>query len=73
VFVSDLRRAEQTAEIAFAGSSIPILRDARLREVDHGQLTGMRALDHLLHGIALDDLVDAPFDWQEGWSYTVPT
>jgi broad specificity phosphatase PhoE len=29
------------------------------------------ALDHLLHGAALEDLVDAPFGWQEGWRYTV--
>jgi len=31
------------------------------------------ALDHLLHGVALEDLLDAPFAWQEGWEYTVPT
>jgi alpha-ribazole phosphatase/probable phosphoglycerate mutase len=31
------------------------------------------ALDHLLHGAALEDLVGAPFAWQEGWHYTVPT
>ena len=30
------------------------------------------ALDHLLHGILLADLVDAPFGWHEGWHYTVP-
>jgi broad specificity phosphatase PhoE len=30
------------------------------------------ALDHLLAGAALHDLVVAPFDWQEGWSYTLP-
>jgi broad specificity phosphatase PhoE len=27
------------------------------------------ALDHLVHGTALEDLVAAPFDWQEGWEY----
>jgi len=42
VFVSDLRRAVETAVIAFAGSSIPIISDARLRECDYGQLNGMR-------------------------------
>jgi 2,3-bisphosphoglycerate-dependent phosphoglycerate mutase len=128
VFVSDLRRAAQTAQIAFAGSGIPILPDARLREVDYGQLTGMPvhrldqirgrhvdlpfpggesyrdvvvrvdlfldelrghhagdwilvighsatkwALDHLLHGTPLEDLLDAPFGWQEGWAYAMPT
>src|SRR5205814_3948072 len=27
------------------------------------------ALDQLLAGSALEDLVDAPFDWQPGWLY----
>ena len=30
------------------------------------------AMEHLLRGAALDDLVDAPFHWQEGWHYRVP-
>ena len=30
------------------------------------------ALDCLLNGARLEDLVDAPFNWQEGWRYTVP-
>jgi broad specificity phosphatase PhoE len=30
------------------------------------------ALDHLLAGAALSDLVVAPFDWQEGWFYRLP-
>jgi broad specificity phosphatase PhoE len=30
------------------------------------------ALDHLLTGAALPELVVAPFDWQEGWSSTLP-
>jgi broad specificity phosphatase PhoE len=29
------------------------------------------ALDHLLKGIALEELVDAPFGWQEGWRYVL--
>jgi broad specificity phosphatase PhoE len=29
------------------------------------------ALDHLVHGTPLEELVDAPFDWQEGWLYVV--
>jgi broad specificity phosphatase PhoE len=29
------------------------------------------ALDHLFHGTALEDLVGAPFAWQEGWHYTL--
>jgi broad specificity phosphatase PhoE len=31
------------------------------------------ALDHLLTGVPLEDLVGAPFVWREGWSYTLPT
>lgn len=30
------------------------------------------ALQHLLDGIPLEDLVDAPFDWQPGWYWTLP-
>jgi broad specificity phosphatase PhoE len=127
VFTSDLRRAVETAEIAFEGSPIEIRQDARLRECNYGDLNGapageldprrrfinqpypggesyhdcvekMRsflgdvarefesrrvlviahsaqrwALRHLLEGIPLEDLVDAPFEWQEGWDYIVPS
>jgi broad specificity phosphatase PhoE len=128
VFVSDLRRAVETVEIAFSGSGLPVYRDARLRECNYGVLNGMPvaqlaaerrrhidepfpdgqsyrqvvtqtrdflrelaaqwdgtrlaviahsankwALDYLLHGIALEDMVDAPFGWQEGWRYVLPT
>ncbi len=126
VFCSDLRRAVETAEIAFGDSGIPIHREPRLRECDYGDLNGMPvdrlaierarhieepfpggqsyrqvvdqtrellrdlavdwngrvlliahsanrwALDHLLHGRALEELVDAPFDWQPGWVYRLP-
>jgi broad specificity phosphatase PhoE len=30
------------------------------------------ALEHLLEGVPLEDLVVAPFDWREGWEYVVP-
>jgi 2,3-bisphosphoglycerate-dependent phosphoglycerate mutase len=43
VFTSDLRRAAQTAELAFAGSTVPILHDWRLRECDYGELNGAAA------------------------------
>lgn len=127
VFVSDLARAVETAELAFGGSGIPIVQDPRLRECNYGSLNGMAvtrleaeryrhvenpwpggqsyrqvvaqmrdflrdlaaardaetvvviahsankwALDHLLHGIPLEDLVDAPFNWRPGWLYTLP-
>jgi broad specificity phosphatase PhoE len=29
------------------------------------------ALDHLVNGRPLEELVDAPFDWQPGWTYLV--
>jgi broad specificity phosphatase PhoE len=41
VFSSDLGRAVETAEIAFGGSRIEVRLDARLRECDYGELTGM--------------------------------
>jgi broad specificity phosphatase PhoE/GNAT superfamily N-acetyltransferase len=128
VFVSDLRRAIETAEVAFAGRNVPVHQDARLRECNYGALNGepvarlskershhvdtpfpggqsyrevvartrsfLRdlaadfesrrvlviahsanrwALDCLLKGARLEDLVDAPFTWQAGWLYTLPT
>ncbi|MDP9265018.1 MAG: hypothetical protein M3O91_02700 [Chloroflexota bacterium] len=30
------------------------------------------ALDHLLRGAPLEDLVDAPFDWRPGWLNALP-
>ena len=27
------------------------------------------ALQHLLEGVSLEDLVAAPFEWQEGWLF----
>jgi len=126
VFTSDLRRAVETAEIAFAGTAIRIYRDARLRECNYGAMNGMPAaklkaerpvridrpfpggeswrqavdrvggflqelaqtqdgervlvighvatrwaLDHFVNGTPLAELVHAPFDWREGWIYTL--
>ncbi len=39
VFCSDLSRSFRTAEIAFGERSLPIIRDARLRECNYGDLT----------------------------------
>ncbi len=39
VYVSDLRRSWRTAEIAFAGTPLPIVRDPRLSECDYGLMT----------------------------------
>jgi broad specificity phosphatase PhoE len=30
------------------------------------------ALEHLLHGVPLEDLVGAPFHWREGWTFLLP-
>jgi 2,3-bisphosphoglycerate-dependent phosphoglycerate mutase len=45
VFTSDLRRAAQTAEIAFAETGIPVLYDWRLRECDFGARNGSPAAE----------------------------
>ena len=45
VFTSDLRRAVQTAELAFDNRDIPILYDWRLRECDFGTRNGSPAAD----------------------------
>lgn len=125
VFTSDLRRAVETAEIAFEGTELELREDARLRECNYGELNGAPvaeleprrrfvddpfpggesyrdcverfrrflddvtrefdgrrvlviahsaqrwALRHLLDGVPLEELVDAPFEWQEGWEYVV--
>jgi broad specificity phosphatase PhoE len=31
------------------------------------------SLDHLLNGIPLEQLVNAPFEWRPGWTYELPT
>jgi len=56
VFTSDLRRATQTAEIAFGGTGMPILCDWQLRECDFGTRNGSPGaeirqdrLDHCQH------------------------
>ena len=126
VYTSDLGRAIETAEIAFAGSDLPRRQDARLRECNYGELNGRPvaeidalkptrvdepypggesyrqvvertrgfladlvgeldgrrvlliahaanrwSLQHLLLGEPLEELVVAPFDWQEGWEYAL--
>jgi broad specificity phosphatase PhoE len=126
VYASDLGRAVETAELAFAGTDIPVRHDPRLRECDYGELNGAPvaevaavrrrhlhepfpggesyrevvdrtrafladvvarhdgerivviahsanrwALDDLVDGRPLEELVDAPFAWQPGWIYVV--
>jgi broad specificity phosphatase PhoE len=68
VFTSDLRRAVQTAELAFAGSNLPIVRDARLRECNYGELNGMpRAVLETERRLRIDE----PFLGGESWRQAV--
>ncbi len=66
VFTSDLRRAVETAEIAFGDTSLSILHDWRLRECDYGKLTGMpRAELHHNRRQHLDEPYPAGESWQQ--------
>lgn len=126
VYTSDLARTVKTAEIAFAGSGMPIRQDARLRECNYGRYNGSSAadlprvehvdapfpegesyqdvvarthsflldvaeewdgarivviahhanrlaLEVLLNGAPLADIVGGRHDWRPGWEYVVPT
>lgn len=64
VFTSDLRRAVETAELAFDGSGLPIRTDWRLRECNYGRLTGMPVAQLATERLAR---VDVPFP--DGESY----
>ncbi|WP_460072370.1 histidine phosphatase family protein [Streptomyces sp. YKOK-I1] len=45
VLASDLRRAVDTARIAFEGTAMPVRHDRRLRECDYGEFNGCRVAD----------------------------
>jgi 2,3-bisphosphoglycerate-dependent phosphoglycerate mutase len=64
VFTSDLGRAVETATLAFAGFSIPVFHDWRLRECDYGELNGAPVeevhADRRLH-------LDRPYPHGESW------
>jgi 2,3-bisphosphoglycerate-dependent phosphoglycerate mutase len=64
IFVSDLQRAVETVELAFADTDIPILKDWRLRECDYGQLNGA-ATAHV-HGDRRKFL-NQPYPGGESW------
>jgi len=66
VFTSDLGPALETAEIAFAGSSLPLVADARLRECDYGELNGTA---EPLHERAA--YLDLPYPGGESWGQAV--
>jgi 2,3-bisphosphoglycerate-dependent phosphoglycerate mutase len=58
VFTSDLRRAAETAEIAFGDTDITILHDWRLRECDFGLRNGSPAAELRLDRV---DYLDLPY------------
>jgi len=66
VFTSDLRRAVDTAEIAFAGSPLPLVADERLRECDYGELNGTPGP---IHDRAAH--LDVPYPSGESWRQAV--
>jgi broad specificity phosphatase PhoE len=64
IYVSDLARAQQTVQLAFAGSQIPIITDARLRECDYGGLNG-----HPVTELAPQRSSHVSLPWPGGESY----
>ena len=68
VVCSDLRRAVETVEIAFAGSPLPIRYDARLRECNYGDWNGMPRARLEAERVAR---IDVPFPGGESWREAV--
>lgn len=64
IFVSDLGRAVETVDVAFAGSGIPVLLDWRLRECDYGRLNGAPAAEVHRDRRAY---LDVPYPDGESW------
>jgi len=64
IVTSDLRRAVETAELAFEGSGLPMQIDWRLRECNYGLLNGMPVAQLATERLAR---INAPFP--EGESY----
>jgi 2,3-bisphosphoglycerate-dependent phosphoglycerate mutase len=68
VYTSDLARAIETAEIAFAGTDLPIFRDPRLRECNYGELNGRPRSE--VHDVRLRH-IDEPYPGGESWRQAV--
>ena len=68
VFSSDLRRAVETAEVAFSGSDVPVLLDWRLRECDYGDHTRAPAPEHVRDRALF---LDTPYPGGESWQQAV--
>jgi broad specificity phosphatase PhoE len=68
VFTSDLCRAVQTTDLAFAGTVMPVLHDWRLRECDYGSRNGSPAAE--FHSDRISYL-DQPYPGGESWRQAV--
>lgn len=68
VFSSDLRRAAETATIAFGETAVPILLDWRLRECDYGELNAGPAAGHAGNRARF---LDEPYPAGESWRQAV--
>lgn len=68
VFSSDLARATETVDLAFADHDVPVLLDWRLRECDYGELNGMSR--DRVHADRLAQLT-TPFPGGESWQQAV--
>jgi broad specificity phosphatase PhoE len=64
IFCSDLQRSYRTAELAFGGCGIPIVRDRRLRECDYGTMT-RKPRPQVISRVA--ERVDQPFPAGESY------
>jgi broad specificity phosphatase PhoE len=64
-------RREAVARVAGALEEIARTRPGQ-RVLLIGHVATRWALDHTLLGVPLETLVDAPFEWREGWEYTLP-
>jgi broad specificity phosphatase PhoE len=67
LFVSDLWRAIETAQLAFAEQAVPLFLDWRLRECDYGDLNG--APGSVVHDRAA--YLDTPYPNGESWREAV--
>jgi 2,3-bisphosphoglycerate-dependent phosphoglycerate mutase len=67
LFVSDLWRAVETAQIAFADEAVPLFLDWRLRECDYGDLNG--AAGDIVHDRFAH--LDVPYPNGESWRQAV--
>ena len=58
-----------SAREGFLNDLFPELDGSRVLLIAHS--ANRWALQHLLLGAPLEEVVGAPFDWQEGWEYAL--